>query len=92
MAARIKIPKETVPEKTPRGNRRAPSRAARPKVAVDTVLFGLESGRLRCYLVQLKRGPLRGKWAFPGGLVRVGELLDHAARRELYASAGVRRA
>lgn len=66
-----------------------PSRPARPKVAVDTVLFAIARGRLRCYLVKLKRGPNSGKWAFPGGLVRVGEMLDDAARRELRVSAGV---
>jgi 8-oxo-dGTP diphosphatase len=64
-------------------------RHARPKVAVDTVLFAIEGGRLKCYLVQLKRGPAAGKWAFPGGLVRVGEMLDEAARRELYSSTGL---
>src|SRR5262249_29414448 len=42
------------------------------------------------FLVQLRRGPNRGKWAFPGGLVRVGEMLDDAARRELNESAGLR--
>jgi ADP-ribose pyrophosphatase YjhB (NUDIX family) len=66
-------------------------RLARPKVAVDTVLFAIENGRLKTYLVRLARGPLRGKWAFPGGLVGVGELLDDAARRELAASTGLRR-
>jgi 8-oxo-dGTP diphosphatase len=66
-------------------------RLARPRVAVDTVLFAIERGRLRTYLVQLKRGPLRGRWAFPGGLVRMGELLDDAARRELKASTGLAR-
>jgi 8-oxo-dGTP diphosphatase len=64
-------------------------RHARPKVAVDTVLFAIESGRLKCYLVRLKAGPNAGKWAFPGGLVRVGEMLDDAARRELYTSTGL---
>jgi len=39
--------------------------------------------------VRLSRGPARGKWAFPGGLVRIGELLDAAARRELSASTGI---
>ncbi|HEY6421251.1 MAG TPA: NUDIX domain-containing protein [Candidatus Binataceae bacterium] len=99
-------------------------RLARPKVAVDTVVFAVEKGRLKTYLVELRgpvelRGALKfrgeparrgavehrgavkpgspagagrqpGKWAFPGGLVRVGELLDDAARRELEASTGLR--
>ena len=63
---------------------------ARPKVAVDTVLFAIAGGRLKCYLVQLAAGgSVAGKWAFPGGLVRVGETLDEAARRELLASTGL---
>ncbi|MGH7985751.1 MAG: NUDIX hydrolase [Candidatus Binataceae bacterium] len=64
-------------------------RLARPNVAVDTVLFAIEGRRPRCYLVPLKRGKLAGKWAFPGGLVRVGEMLDEAARRELYDATGL---
>ena len=64
--------------------------AVRPKVAVDTVLFAIEGGRLKCYLVQLHLGTAAGKWAFPGGLVRVGETLDEAARRELDDAAGLR--
>lgn len=71
----------------PKESRR--QRAARPKVAVDIVLFAIEGGRLKCYLVQLKGGPSKGRWAFPGGLVRVGEMLDEAARRELHASTGL---
>jgi len=63
---------------------------ARPKVAVDTVLFAIEGDRLKCYLVQLRAGAAAGKWAFPGGLVRVGETLDEAARRELDDAAGLR--
>src|SRR5437870_10250260 len=65
------------------------ARHARPKVAVDTVLFAIEGGRLKCYLVQLKRGPAGAKWGFPGGLVSVGEMLDEAARRELESSTGL---
>jgi 8-oxo-dGTP diphosphatase len=64
-------------------------RYERPKVAVDTVLFAVDHGHLKTYLVQLRSGPLRGKWAFPGGLVRVGEMLDDAARRELRSTAGL---
>ena len=53
------------------------------------MLFAVRERRLRTYLVQLARGPARGKWAFPGGLVRRGELLDDAARRELRTSTGL---
>ncbi|HVA81106.1 MAG TPA: NUDIX domain-containing protein, partial [Candidatus Binataceae bacterium] len=63
---------------------------ARPKVAVDTVLFAIEGDRLKCYLVQLTAGAAARKWAFPGGLVRVGETLDEAARRELKDAASLR--
>jgi 8-oxo-dGTP diphosphatase len=66
--------------------RRNGLRYERPRVAVDTVLFVVDRGRLKTYLVQLKSG---GRWAFPGGLVRVGELLDDAARRELTSSTGL---
>lgn len=56
---------------------------ARPKVAVDTVLFAVGGRGLEYYLLQLAGGPNAGKWAFAGGLVRVGETLDGAARRAL---------
>ncbi len=69
--------------------RRETRRHARPKVAVDTVLFAIDAGQVKCYLVGLKRGPAVGKWAFPGGLVREGEMLDEAARRELLQSTGL---
>lgn len=65
------------------------ARAARPKVAVDTVVFAIEGGRLKTYLMQLRGGAARGRWAFPGGLVRIGEMLDESARRELAASTGI---
>lgn len=66
-----------------------PARLARPKLAVDTVLFALEGGRLKSWLVQLTQGKVAGRWAFPGGLVRRGELLDDAARRELEGATGL---
>ena len=54
-----------------------------PRVAVDAVLFTITDGVLKALLVKIKHGTLVGKWAFPGGLVRIGESLDEAARREL---------
>lgn len=40
----------------------------------------------------IKRGqePLKGIWTVPGGLVHVGENLEHAVRRELYEECGLR--
>lgn len=60
-----------------------------PRVAVDAVLFTIIAGTLRTLLVKIKSGPFVGKWAFPGGLVRIGESLDAAARRELHEKTGV---
>jgi len=60
-----------------------------PRVAVDTVLFTIVEGTLKTLLVNIKKGVFVGRWAFPGGLVQVGEPLDEAARRELYEKTGV---
>lgn len=72
-----------------RPERRRNARAARPKVAVDIVLFAIMHERPVCYLVQLGHGPSRGAWAFPGRLVQVGELLDTAARSEVETVTGL---
>lgn len=60
-----------------------------PRVAVDAVLFTIAAKTLKTLLVKIKKGPFVGRWAFPGGLVQVGESLDEAARRELYEKTGV---
>ncbi len=61
-----------------------------PRVAVDVVLFAFHEATLKAFLVEPAGGPGGGCWAFPGGLMRVGETLDQAARRELRASTGLR--
>jgi ADP-ribose pyrophosphatase YjhB (NUDIX family) len=63
---------------------------AHPRVAVDAVLFTIAGRVLKTLLVKIKKGPFLGFWAFPGGLVQVGESLDEAARRELHEKTGVR--
>lgn len=60
-----------------------------PRVAVDVVLFTISSGELKTLLIKIKKGPFIDRWAFPGGLVQVGESLDDAARRELHEKTGV---
>jgi 8-oxo-dGTP diphosphatase len=62
---------------------------AHPRVAVDVVLFTIAERMLKTLLVKFKKGAFTGRWAFPGGLVQLGESLDEAARRELYEKTGV---
>jgi 8-oxo-dGTP diphosphatase len=66
------------------------SSQAHPRVAVDALLFTIADATLKTLLINIKKGPFAGRWAFPGGLVRIGESLDEAARRELSEKTGVR--
>src|SRR5690349_18642157 len=66
-------------------------RHARPALTVDCVVFGLDGGDLELLLVQRDLEPFRGKWALPGGFVRIDETLEEAARRELAEETGVTR-
>jgi len=64
-------------------------RYARPALAVDCVVFGLDEKDLKVLLIQRKRDPFAGAWAFPGGFVDVGETPEEAARRELEEETGL---
>lgn len=63
---------------------------ARPALAVDIVVFGLDED-LKVLLIKRDLEPFQGKWALPGGFVRMDETLDEAARRELEEETGVSR-
>jgi len=63
---------------------------ARPSLTVDVVIFGLDDSGLKVLLIQRGQEPFRGRWALPGGFVRVDEPLETAARRELEEETGVR--
>jgi 8-oxo-dGTP diphosphatase len=62
---------------------------ARPALAVDCVVFGLDENDLKVLLIQRKLQPFQHTWALPGGFVRIDETLAAAARRELEEEAGV---
>jgi 8-oxo-dGTP diphosphatase len=64
---------------------------ARAALTVDCVVFGLDEGALQVLLVERGIEPYRGRWALPGGFVRVDETLEEAARRELREETGVER-
>ncbi len=60
-----------------------------PRVAVDVVIFTITAGDLKALLVEVKSGPFAGQWAFPGGLVRVGDSPEATAARELLVQTGL---
>lgn len=62
---------------------------ARPALTVDCVVFGFDEGDLKLLLIQRGLEPFKGKWALPGGFVRVDESLEEAALRELQEEAGL---
>lgn len=62
----------------------------RPALTVDCVVFGMDEGDLKVLLIRRGVEPFTGKWALPGGFVRMEESLDDAARRELEEEAGIR--
>jgi 8-oxo-dGTP diphosphatase len=59
-------------------------------LTVDCVVFGLDEQELKVMLIQRALAPFQGKWALPGGFVRLTETLDEAARRELEEETGLR--
>ena len=61
----------------------------RAALTVDGVVFGFDAGELKVLLIQRGLEPFKGKWALPGGFVRVDETLDDAARRELVEETGL---
>lgn len=60
-----------------------------PAVTVDCVVFGFDDADLKLLLIQRKLEPFKGRWALPGGFVRVDEDLETAARRELADETGI---
>jgi len=62
----------------------------RPALTVDIVVFALDEDGLQVMLIERDLEPFAGRWALPGGFVRVNEALDEAARRELQEETGLR--
>src|SRR5882762_6866703 len=65
-------------------------RYPRPALTVDCVVFGYDEGELKVLLIERALEPFKGRWASPGGFVRVEESLDEAARRELAEETGLK--
>ena len=53
------------------------------EITVDTVILTLKDNNLQVLLVQRENEPFKGKWAIPGGYIKLSENLDDAAMRVL---------
>ncbi len=62
---------------------------ARPAVTVDCVVFGLDDQDLKVLLIQRDNEPFAGRWALPGGFVKMDETLEESALRELREETGL---
>jgi 8-oxo-dGTP diphosphatase len=63
----------------------------RAALTVDCVVFGLDDEDLKVLLIQRDLPPFEGRWALPGGFVRLEEALEEAAQRELMEETGIKK-
>jgi 8-oxo-dGTP diphosphatase len=62
----------------------------KPSVTVDIVIFTIKDKDLKVLFVKRGIEPFKGKWAIPGGFVRMNESLEEAAKRELEEETNVK--
>lgn len=62
----------------------------RPSVTSDILLFTTRKHRLYILLIQRDIPPYKGKWAVPGGFIRIDETAEQAAVRKLREETGIR--
>jgi ADP-ribose pyrophosphatase YjhB (NUDIX family) len=59
-------------------------------IAVDVIIFTINKGKLQVLLIEMKKKPYASSWAAPGGLIKISESLEDAAKRVLREKAGMR--
>lgn len=60
-----------------------------PAVTTDCVIFGFDGARLLVLLVERGIEPYKGRWALPGGFVRMDESCEEGAKRKLKEETGL---
>ena len=53
------------------------------EITTDVVIFTIKDNKLQVLLVKRANEPFKGRWASPGGFIRLSENLDNAALRLL---------
>ena len=60
-----------------------------PSVTTDCVIFGFDGTNLKVLLVERGIEPYKGRWALPGGFMRMDESAEEGALRELKEETGL---
>ena len=60
-----------------------------PAVTTDWVIFGFDGERLQVLLIERGIEPYKGRWAFPGGFLKIDETAEEGALRELKEETGL---
>lgn len=60
-----------------------------PSVTTDCVIFGFDGVKLKVLLIERGLEPFRGRWAFPGGFLKMDEAAEQGALRELEEETGL---
>lgn len=60
-----------------------------PAVTTDCVIFGFDGERLQVLLIERGIEPFKGRWAFPGGFIKMDETAEEGALRELKEETGM---
>lgn len=60
-----------------------------PAVTTDCVIFGFNGERLQVLLIERGIEPFKGRWAFPGGFLKMDETAEEGAKRELKEETGL---
>lgn len=63
-----------------------------PSVTTDCVIFGFDGTKLNVLLVERGIEPYKGRWAFPGGFLKMDESAEEGALRELREETGLENA